>query len=74
MPSVDIARRRNTSKIVVLVPRRRGRLPVVVPARSTRHPDATALSGQERYAYDWAGFRCEINPRWLRTGGPLAAR
>jgi CDP-glycerol glycerophosphotransferase len=69
VPSVSIARRRNTSKIVVLVPRRRGRLPVVVPARSTEHPDATALSGQERYAYNWAGFRCEINPRWLRTGG-----
>lgn len=69
VPSVDITRRRNTSKIVVLVPRRRGRLPVVVPARSTRHPDTVALSGQERYSYDWAGFRCEINPRWLRTAG-----
>ncbi|MGH3402641.1 MAG: bifunctional glycosyltransferase/CDP-glycerol:glycerophosphate glycerophosphotransferase [Streptosporangiaceae bacterium] len=69
VPSVDITRRRNASKIVVLVPRRRGRLPVVVPARSTRHPDAMALSGQERYAYDWAGFQCEINPRWLRTAG-----
>ena len=69
VPSVDIPRRRNASKIVVLVPRRRGRLPIVVPARSTRHPDAMTLSGQERYAYDWAGFRCEINSRWLRTGG-----
>ena len=69
VPSVDIPRRRNASKIVVLVPRRRGRLPVVVPARSTPHPDAMTLSGQDRYAYDWAGFRCEINPRRLRTGG-----
>jgi len=69
VPSVDIPRRRNASKIVVLVPRRRGRLPVVVPARSTPHPDAMTLSGQDRYAYDWAGFRCEINPRLLRTGG-----
>ncbi|HEX3489239.1 MAG TPA: bifunctional glycosyltransferase family 2 protein/CDP-glycerol:glycerophosphate glycerophosphotransferase [Streptosporangiaceae bacterium] len=69
VPSVDIPRRRNASKIVVLVPRRRCRLPVVVPARSTPHPDAMTLSGQDRYAYDWAGFRCEINPRLLRTGG-----
>ena len=68
VPSVDITRRRNSSKIVVLVPRRRGRLPVVVPARSARHPDAMTLSGQDRYAYDWAGFRCEISPGWLRTG------
>jgi len=69
VPSVDITRRRHATKIVVLVPRRRGRLPIVVPARSTEHPYATTWSGQERYRYDWAGFRCEISPRWFRVGG-----
>jgi CDP-glycerol glycerophosphotransferase len=68
VPSVDITRRRNASKIVVLVPRSRKRLPIVVPARSTEHPYATSWSGQERYSYDWAGFRCEISPRWFRLG------
>jgi CDP-glycerol glycerophosphotransferase len=69
VPSVDITRRRHTTKIVVLVPRGRRRLPVVVPARSTEHPQATGWSRQERYAYDWAGFRCEISPRWFRPAG-----
>jgi CDP-glycerol glycerophosphotransferase len=69
VPSVDITRRRNASKIVVLVPRSRGRLPIVARARSTEHPDAMTLSGQDRYAYDWAGFRCEIRPGRFRTGG-----
>ena len=52
----------NASKIVVLVPRRRGRLPIVVPARSARAPVRDRLSGQERYSYDWAGFRCRDQP------------
>jgi len=69
VPSVDITRRRHVSKVVVLVPRQGRRLPIVLPARSTEHPFATGWSGQERYAYDWAGFRCEISPRWFRAGG-----
>jgi CDP-glycerol glycerophosphotransferase len=69
VPSVDITKRRHASKIVVLVPRNRRRLPVVVPARSTEHPYATGWSRQDRYAYDWAGFRAEISPRWFRAGG-----
>ena len=40
----------------------RRRLPIVVPARSFRHPDATRWSGQERYSYDWAGFRVRDQP------------
>ncbi len=68
VPSIDITKRRHTSKIVVLRPRSRRRPPVVLPARSFRHPDATAWSRQERYSYDWAGFECEISPRWFRAG------
>jgi CDP-glycerol glycerophosphotransferase len=69
VPSIDIPRRRNASKIVILRPRGRLRPPIVVPARSFRHPDATAWSLQDRYAYDWAGFQCEISSRWFRIGG-----
>ncbi|MGH3236032.1 MAG: CDP-glycerol glycerophosphotransferase family protein, partial [Streptosporangiaceae bacterium] len=71
VPSVDIPRRRNTSKIVVLRPPGPGirRLPVVLPARSFLHPEATALSEQERYNYDWSGFRFTISPRRLRGTG-----
>src|SRR5271166_1487343 len=68
VPSVDIARRRNTSKIVILRPPGR-RLPVVRPARSFLHPEATALSEQDRYNYDWSGFRFTVSPRWLRGTG-----
>jgi CDP-glycerol glycerophosphotransferase len=69
VPSVDIVKRRHTSKIVILRPRGRPLWPpIVVPARSVRHEEATTWSGQDRYAYDWAGFRCEINPRWFRVG------
>ena len=68
VPSVDITRRRYASKIVILRPAGRRRLPIVVPARSLRHAEATIWSGQTRYLYDWAGFRCEISPRWFRAG------
>ena len=69
VPSVDITKRRHTSKLVLLMPRSRRRLPVVLPARSTQHPYATEWSWQDRYCYDWAGFRCAISPRWFRAGG-----
>jgi CDP-glycerol glycerophosphotransferase len=69
VPSVDITQRRHATKLVVLVPRSRGRLPVVLPARSTRHPYATGWSRQDRYSYDWAGFRCAVSPRWFQAGG-----
>ena len=68
VPSVDIARRRNTSKLVILRPPGR-RLPVVVPVRSFLNPEATALSEQERYNYDWSGFRFAVSPRWFRGTG-----
>jgi CDP-glycerol glycerophosphotransferase len=66
VPSVDISRRRNTSKIVILRPRGGRRPPVVAWARSRPSPLATAISGQDRYSYEWAGFRFEISPRWFR--------
>jgi len=69
VPSIDITKRRHTTKIVVLRPAGRWRLPVVVRARSVSHRDATTWSGQNRYRYDWAGFRAEISPRWFRVGG-----
>ena len=68
VPSVDIPRRRNTSKIVILWPPGR-RLPVVLPARSFLHPEATALSEQDRCNYDWSGFRFTVSPRWFRGTG-----
>jgi CDP-glycerol glycerophosphotransferase len=71
VPSVDIPRRRNTSKIVILRPPGAGirRLPLVLPVRSFLHPEATALSEQERYNYDWSGFRFAVSPRWFRGTG-----
>ena len=68
VPSVDVARRRNTTKIVVLRPPGR-RLPVVRPARSFLNPEATALSEQELYNYDWSGFRFTVSPRRFRGPG-----
>jgi CDP-glycerol glycerophosphotransferase len=68
VPSVDIPRRSNTTKIVMLRPPGR-RLPLVLPARSFLHPDATALSEQDRYNYDWSGFRFTVSPRWFRATG-----
>ena len=68
VPSVDIPRRRNTSKIVVLRPPGR-RLPVVLPVRSFLNPEATALSEQDRYNYDWSGFRFAVSPRRFRGTG-----
>ena len=53
----------------LLRPRTRGRLPVVVRARSFLHAEAKTYSAQERYDYDWAGFRAEISPRWFRPLG-----
>jgi CDP-glycerol glycerophosphotransferase len=69
VPSVDIRKRRHASKIVVLRPLTRGRLPVVAVARSFQHPDAKTYADQHRYSYDWAGFRAVINPRWFRPAG-----
>jgi CDP-glycerol glycerophosphotransferase len=68
VPSVDIAKRRNTAKIVFLRPPGR-RLPVLLPARSFLNADATALSEQERYNYDWSGFRFTVSPRRFRGPG-----
>ena len=69
VPSLEITKRRQTSKILVMVPQDRKRLPVVVPARSTWHRYATAWSRQDRYSYDWAGFRAEIDPARFKTAG-----
>jgi CDP-glycerol glycerophosphotransferase (TagB/SpsB family)/glycosyltransferase involved in cell wall biosynthesis len=70
VPSMDIVRRRNTTKLVALIPRDRGRRPpIVLPARSVRQPEVTGASAQTRYSYDWAGFRCEISPRWFGAAG-----
>jgi CDP-glycerol glycerophosphotransferase len=68
--SIDITKRRHTSKFVMLRPVTGGRLrpPLVIPARSFRHDEATAWSHQERYSYDWAGFRSAISPRMFRAG------
>jgi CDP-glycerol glycerophosphotransferase len=68
VPSVDIPKRRNVSKLIFLKPVTKGRLPIIVPARSLRHGEADTWSGQHRYHYDWAGFRAEISPRWFRLG------
>ncbi len=69
VPSIDIPKRRNASKIVFLRPVSGWRPPIIIPARSLRHAEADAWSAQHRYHYDWAGFRCEISSRWFRLGG-----
>jgi CDP-glycerol glycerophosphotransferase len=69
VPSVDISHRRNTSKIVILRPRHGRRPPIILPARSLPHPLATAISSQDRYSYEWAGFRFTLSPRWFRFAG-----
>lgn len=69
VPSVDIRKRRHTSKLVVLRPLTKGRLPIVVAASSFRHAEAKTYSAQERYDYDWAGFKAAISPRWFRPLG-----
>ncbi len=77
VPSVDISKRRYTSKVIVLRPRTRLRPPIVLPARSVRYPhpealmsaDAAPALGTPRYSYDWAGFRCLIPARLFRAGG-----
>jgi CDP-glycerol glycerophosphotransferase len=69
VPSINVSKRRNTSKIVLL--RRSGRrLPVLVRARSFLNPEATALSEQERCNYDWSGFRFAVKPgrRFAKPG------
>jgi CDP-glycerol glycerophosphotransferase len=68
VPSINITKRRHTSKIIILRPVSRRLPPLVLPARSVQHPEATGWSGQSRYSYNWAGFRCEISPRWFRIG------
>ena len=68
VPSIDIRKRRHTSKIVILRPLTKGRLPIVVRAKSFVHGEAKTYSAQERYDYDWAGFRAAISPRWFRLG------
>ncbi len=68
VPSIDITKRRHASKIVIMRSTAGRRPPIILPARSVLHTDATAWSGQSRYAYDWAGFRLEISPRWFRVG------
>jgi CDP-glycerol glycerophosphotransferase len=69
VPSVDIRKRRHTSKIVILRPLTRGRLPIAVVAKSFLHGEAKSYSMQDRYDYDWAGFRAVISPRWFRLLG-----
>ena len=68
VPAMDIARRRNTTKLVVLVPRGRRRPPLVLLARQLKRPDVTAASGQDRYSYDWSGFSCDLSTRLFRSG------
>ena len=46
---------------------------MVLPARSVLGADVTEASGQDRYSYDWSGFRCEIPGRMLRAGRRLLA-
>ncbi|MDR2986513.1 MAG: glycosyltransferase, partial [Nocardiopsaceae bacterium] len=60
VPSADIGSRRHATKIVALVPRGSRRPPLLLPTRQVRRPDVTAASGQDRYSYDWAGFRCQV--------------
>jgi CDP-glycerol glycerophosphotransferase len=68
VPSIEVKKRRQTTKLVVLRPLSRKLPPLVLPARSVWHPEATTWSGQTRYSYDWSGFEVAISPRWFRAG------
>lgn len=73
VPSVNIPRRRNASKIVLFTGRGWG-LPLVnATTRSVYRPDVTEASGQDRYSYDWAGFRCEVAAAAFRPHGEQRA-
>jgi CDP-glycerol glycerophosphotransferase len=69
VPSVDVGQRWQTTKIMVLRPLTKGRPPIIVPATSARNLEANADSGQDRFDYQWAGFRCAISPRRFALGG-----
>ncbi|HUJ05711.1 MAG TPA: bifunctional glycosyltransferase family 2 protein/CDP-glycerol:glycerophosphate glycerophosphotransferase [Streptosporangiaceae bacterium] len=68
VPSVDVGSRRHAGKLLVLLARGGRRPPVVLRARSVLRSDVTQASGQDRYSYDWSGFRGEIPGRVLRAG------
>jgi CDP-glycerol glycerophosphotransferase len=72
VPSIDLAKRRRTSKIVVLRPPGRRR-PVLLRAESFLNPDATAASEQDRYNYDWSGFRFAVSPGRFAAPGTWQA-
>jgi CDP-glycerol glycerophosphotransferase len=69
VPSIDVGQRWQTTKIMVLRPLTKGRPPIIVPATSARNLEANAESGQDRFDYQWAGFRCAISPRRFAFGG-----
>ncbi len=59
----------------MLLPRTRLRPPMRrTSPRSFWYPDAAILSGQNRYSYDWAGFRAEIPAALVPARRPLADR
>src|SRR5258706_13910777 len=69
VPWGDRGGRRDPPKLVARAPRGKRRPPLVMPARQVLRPDVTAASAQERYRYDWAGFRCDIPAALLRIAG-----
>jgi len=71
VPSMDIGSRRDATKLVALIPRGKRGPPLILPVRQVRRPDVTAASGQDRYRYDWAGFRCDIPASLLWIAGRL---
>ncbi|MFE1956131.1 CDP-glycerol glycerophosphotransferase family protein [Streptomyces sp. NPDC059524] len=55
------------SALKVLVLRKRGsRRTIVTPLRNTYRPEATSLSRQKHYCYDWAGWEADLDLNRLR--------
>ncbi|MDK1473877.1 CDP-glycerol glycerophosphotransferase family protein [Streptomyces sp. 549] len=65
---LNVHKRRMSRKVIGLR-NSRTRRTLVVPARTTYAPQATAESGQARYSYDWAGFEFTLDARRLRSRG-----
>ena len=76
VPSMDIVRRRNTTKLVVLVPRGRRRPPIACSRPVGSPAGRDGIVGAGSLSYDWAGFPMRDQPALVRHRrvGSLADR
>ena len=65
--NLPASKRRRELKIAIL--RGSGKRPLLIPARTTFRPEATASTYQTLHNYDWAGFEFSLDANRLKTGG-----